>query len=1445
MSTLPYQSGLIETLHGIRRRFKAYAVALGAGLVLAVGAGLLLLTVLLDWTLNLPTVPRVILVLLALGAFAVAVYTWLLKPLMSRLSLGDVAGHIENEYPEFDDRLRSTINFIAGDDVPGSDPMKRRVVAQANELAGRVDMRRVIATRPVWYSLAGGAGAVVVLALLAALVGGDFLSIVGNRLLGGNAKYPKSVQISVIGDTPQRVPVGKPVEVKMRLTKGANKAKKAVILYRNDPTGPWQQELMTRQADGTFTANIDTKLKNDADRGTLQIRMKAGDDEVALAPVTVVPRLDISRIEARITPPPYAREGQQDFQAAIVNLGDRPGVAAMGSDVELQIVFNKPLAKDQDVSLQMVKTEQKSPDVKWDRLGNAGAVGRFGAGESVRFVVRATDEDGFQNTGTEEYELIVREDAMPSVQIEEPRRSEDRTPNAAFPLKVSAEDDYGVSRLQLVVNRLNASQKPAGGDNKEDTQDPNARHQWVVDLVNGGVAAQGASWTAGEGGAERKRFRLDYQWDLAKLENANLKPGDVLEYFVQVKDNFNLAGREHDWVPSGKLRITVVSQDQAERQDLALAEQLHDAIKQVQRNVISTKTETQQLAEQTEKNGKFDAGDEKQAERLANQQATAAQQTKQVAGKLQNLLERMQQNKTSEKSLQPAVEQANKQLEQTAENPLKDATQNLNQAKDNKAGPKANAEQQKQNAEQRNQQLAQAQEKQQQAADQLQQAAEKLGNFGGLSEAIQRLEDIQKKQKELTDKFNKEMQKHLGKKPEEMDQKAQDDLKKMADEQKQLSDQTNKAIDAMQKKSDQMQKSDPQAAEAMKQSAQTGQQQGVPQKQQQASQSMQQNKQSQAQNQQQQVQLGIEMMLQVLKEAERRKLEELAKKLAEIQTLVDELVRRQAGHNIDNLTLDDVKKWEAMTQEQRDELMALSMRDPAALPPPPVLQQLTASQEQTERNARDVAKQAETLPDPAPAAKLTQAAGQMERAIVHLRAAKLPDAYDPPQVEALAALIEAKAKVDEALKKIQDEIQQKDQETIRQGYVKLLEAQKKITARTKELETAKAAAGRKELPRELLIGPDGLGELPTRQGKLSEDATKLGTELEKIGSIVYVWANKDIVKTMDEVKTDLAKPETGEVVQAEQTRIEEQLDAMIKNLVEKPKPSEFVQKGGGGGGKGTPKVKMPSEAELRLLKGLQEAVNTSTKKIDAGQEKKDAQRLLALGGRQGEMRNLLDQLVRASSEGKLNLGEEPDNKDQLPEEADEEDIENQEFEQGLLDGELTDDTVENNVKLTGDRMARSRQRLALNNDPGKTTQKIQERIVKDLELMIELARRQIPKNPKMQQAQGQGQKQKGPQLGQGQQGQQKADGKGKQGQGKQLGQQTGGQSPAEQSALNQGGSHDADASKPLKEAMGEWGGLTPRQRDAVTEGQSEQVIDKYRRLVEDYYRELGKKSSGR
>jgi len=77
---------------------------------------------------------------------------------------------------------------------------------------------------------------------------------------------------------------------------------------------------------------------------------------------------------------------------------------------------------------------------------------------------------------------------------------------------------------------------------------------------------------------------------------------------------------------------------------------------------------------------------------------------------------------------------------------------------------------------------------------------------------------------------------------------------------------------------------------------------------------------------------------------------------------------------------------------------------------------------------------------------------------------------------------------------------------------------------------------------------------------------------------------------MNGVKDLLAKPDTGVDTQSEQTRIDEQLTAMIDSLRTNPKPQQFAQRQstqrqqqgqGGQGGQQTPRL--PAEAELHLL----------------------------------------------------------------------------------------------------------------------------------------------------------------------------------------------------------------------------------------------------------------------
>ncbi len=679
-------TALLESLQGIRRRVKFLAIGFGTGMLVASAVLLLIAIVLIDWVVVLPVPARLALLIAAGGLFSYGVSRWILRPSVSRVSLSDVAGRLEHTFPQFDDRLRSTIDFVR-DDLPGSALMKERVVSQATAMATEVDLGRVVLVHRSGIRQRLRSGALLLAVLLGILIGRSNLGIAFNRLAMGTRPWPKTVQIALDGELPQRVPVGQRLPIRIKLTKGDKESRKAVIYYRYD-NGPWQQELMTR-VDGEYTASLDARIDSSKNSGRIAVRLEAGDDTKELAPITVVPRLDLARVDADVLPPAYVKPRQQ----TTINLSERPAVVAVGSDLALRMYFNKPLVSGKAVELIPAAGQKIPADIKWEASGNQLAAAQFQAADSFRFTVRATDMDGFQNAAGEEFEVIVREDLPPTVQIEEPRRSEDRTPDAEFDIKAVAEDDYGIDGAQLVISRLGE-------------KGTSAKNSWVIDLLHDGAVAPGTTWAPSDSTGERMRFRLDYHWAFAKLENAGLKPGDVLEYFIQVKDNFNLNGRQHDWVPSGKLRVTIISHEEWEKKVQEVFESTFAALKTIDQGQLRTKGETDTLRQGLEQKKKFDEADQTQAERLANQQSGAASQTDQVSQKLAQLQQKMSENKSPEGGMKQTAAEVKKQLEQTADGPMREAAQNLNNAEQGKSDPKASPEQRARDAGERTEAMA-------------------------------------------------------------------------------------------------------------------------------------------------------------------------------------------------------------------------------------------------------------------------------------------------------------------------------------------------------------------------------------------------------------------------------------------------------------------------------------------------------------------------------------------------------------------------------------------------------------------------------------------------------------------------------------------------------------------------------------------------------------------
>lgn len=1414
-------TSLEEALRRVRRRIHRLDLLEGSSRLATAALAALTLAVAVDYAVDLYPWPRLIVLGLGAGSLGWAAWRWVVRPLSRRLSLSEVAGRVEEAYPEFEDRLRSGVTFATREGVPEleSEAMRAQVRREAEAFAARVDLNRAISARSARRTAYVAGGAVLAAALLVALMPPDYRLAAYRRLtspLAGTA-WPKRTMIALEGEMPAKLPLGERLNVKARLTRGDRPSARATVYY-DYGDGVTRQEVMSRGDDGTYSATVEVRSAGagaeGAGAGRMRVWIKSGDDEKHLADVAVVPRLAVRAVTAEVEAPAYARTSSP---GATFDLGHNTLTVVEGSRVRVHLEFNKPLA---EVPVLKAAGSEAGAVNAPGTLKDASADIVLEPEKTTRFTVAATDLDGFSLSSLSEYEVAVRPDQSPAIQIDLPRRSEDRTTTAVVPLEATAEDDFAVRDVALHVRRL--------GDGRE----------WHIPLVNGSRAEVGTDWAEANSAPDRVRMRMRHLWELSSLTSpaqggGELKPGDILEYYLSAQDNYR---REtpagvlvHPPATSSRLRITLISQEDLAARAVEELRTTGDQIGQLRLAQQRTGNETQELTDGSRGKESLDEGQKAQAKRLGEQQSTLASQGKQLSAKVGELMNRLAENRAEAKDLAQTAQDVKDLLDRASEGTMKDASAELGKAREA-------------DRENREKALDEAREHQKQGEKLLGQAVDRLASLGSLRQTAENLQRLLTEQQDVGKETRELARRNQGKTPEQMSPAERKKLDDLVARQKELAGRTEKMLESMDKQAEEMSKSDPQSSEALKQASDQGRRQQVSPSQKSASQKLSQNNTNEAQGDQRRAEIGLQVMVESLKEAERHKLEELTRKLADLQEQLRNLVRRQSGHNLDNLGLREGALAKA-SKSELDRLLEYSKRSPEK-PAVSDLPALSVGQEQTERNTRSLSDSASSLQGGAEVAStLSRAASRMERAAVLLRGSDLAGSYEPPQVEALRALVDAEKAVDEMRRKAEQDQEQRQRDSIRATYEAIRTEQDAMMKEVRRLDALKERLGERELPR---AEESKLRALPDAQAGLAQRAAALEEDLVKLKSIVYLWANKDIVSSMGDVRNGLSDKRTDRGVQIQGQQVIEQLDAMIASLTVKPPPEkEFAQRGGGGGGGGgQQQQRLPSEAELALLKAMQAALNKSTKE-QAELPKAEKLALDGIARRQGEFRRVLGEMLERAGNG-FKLGPEPKPDFKLPEEMEAAGEGEKALDQELLGGGSTnaDGTpVDPKVASVVDRMGRVRQRVGDQADPGAVTQKIQANILKDLDALIDEARKQQPQGSSQAKSNQEGNGQQEPQP---QPGSRQANNQGKQG-GSQPQQPNPGQTQdgAKTEAGGAGGAQvPTKGGGDIREKASEWGGLAPRQRQAILEGQGDAVIEKYRALIDDYYRALAEKSTG-
>lgn len=232
--------------------------------------------------------------------------------------------------------------------------------------------------------------------------------------------------------------------------------------------------------------------------------------------VITTPKLEAVRF--RITPPAYTRDAPYDGPLP------KQGIVALpGTKVEIRAKSNRPLSGG------AVQLESETQPQAITLLPSADAAdevrGEFTVTAGGKFTLQVTDVDGTNSQEPFAGTITVLADQRPFVRMMQPRAQSFATPTAALPVTVAAEDDYGITEVQLYRNLNESRSLPM---NFEVQKIPLRRHNGQVYLP---------------------------------LQRYQLQPGDTIKLYGRVLDNDPAGSKGAE---SSVVTVQIISQDEFE-----------------------------------------------------------------------------------------------------------------------------------------------------------------------------------------------------------------------------------------------------------------------------------------------------------------------------------------------------------------------------------------------------------------------------------------------------------------------------------------------------------------------------------------------------------------------------------------------------------------------------------------------------------------------------------------------------------------------------------------------------------------------------------------------------------------------------------------------------------------------------------------------------------------
>lgn len=349
----------------------------------------------------------------------------------------------------------------------------------------------------------------------------------------------------------------------------------------------------------------------------------------------------VRNLQVTLQYPSYAGIPAQQLDP---NVGDFSGLPGTRAQLEVALGGSQPA----NAHIQFEEDERTEPL----EIEGGVARGSFTVTKPDRYRVVLENEQGVRNRDPISYSINVVSDASPSIVLVSPEPDAVLNEDLQQRLEARINDDYGFHDLTLFY-RLAESRF---GETSESfshlampIESPRSLDQDVL-----------------------------FDWAVAERTDLDPVPGDVIEYYVRVRDNDTYAGFKSAETSIQRLRLPSLAEqyESLSREQDEVESEMEDAASQARQ----LDEQFQQLRDEIRRKQEADWEDERQIEQIRQQQEQLEQRVDDLSQQVESMNESARQNNLLSDETLEMYEEMQKVVEEINSPELRDALQQLQEA---------------------------------------------------------------------------------------------------------------------------------------------------------------------------------------------------------------------------------------------------------------------------------------------------------------------------------------------------------------------------------------------------------------------------------------------------------------------------------------------------------------------------------------------------------------------------------------------------------------------------------------------------------------------------------------------------------------------------------------------------------------------------------------------